>query len=215
MAASNSSAFPFTNVLILAPHTDDAELSCGGTIARLIEEGLRVTCLTLSVAHVTNGAHKDAPFTECKKALSILGIPEENQLQRLHEVRRFNEVRQEILDELIQVRDSVQPDVVLLPAPMDIHQDHHVVAQEGMRAFKHVTQLGYEQPWNNNTFQTNFFMEITERQLEKKVAAVACYKSQVGRNFMNDAFLRSLARVRGVQIRKTYAESFQVIRWIM
>ena len=29
-------------VLVVAPHTDDAEFGCGGTIARMIDEGLDV-----------------------------------------------------------------------------------------------------------------------------------------------------------------------------
>lgn len=209
------SAFPFAKVLVIAPHTDDAELSCGGTIAKLTENNIDVTCLTLSVAHVVNGAHKDSPLHECRKALKILGIDKKHQLQRLHEVRRFGEVRQEILDELIEVRDELQPDVVFMPSPQDVHQDHHVVVRECMRAFKHITQLGYEQPWNNNTFQTNLFIELSEKHIAKKQKAVACYRSQIGRNFFENGFLESLARVRGVQIRKRYAESFQVIRWIV
>lgn len=210
-----ATTLPFTNALIVAPHTDDAELSCGGVIARLVEENVAVTCLTLSIAYVINGEHKNTPLQECEESLTKLGVKRECQLQRLHEVRRFSEVRQEILNELIEVRDQVKPDVVFMPSSMDIHQDHIVVSQECKRAFKHITQLGYEQPWNNNTFQTNFFVPLDERHLNLKIEALSCYKSQIGRNFFSEEFLKALARVRGVQIRREYAESFEVVRWIL
>ena len=41
------------NVLILAPHTDDGELGCGGTIAKLIEEGSEVYYAAFSVCETS------------------------------------------------------------------------------------------------------------------------------------------------------------------
>jgi len=40
----------FNNVLVLAPHTDDGEFGCGGTMARLIENGVKVTYAAFSTA---------------------------------------------------------------------------------------------------------------------------------------------------------------------
>ena len=37
-------------ILILAPHTDDGELGCGGSIARFIEEGKDVYYVAFSTA---------------------------------------------------------------------------------------------------------------------------------------------------------------------
>ena len=68
------------NVLILAPHTDDGELGCGGTISRLLEEGNEVFYLAFSICEesVPEGFPKNALETEVKKATAHLGIPSKN-----------------------------------------------------------------------------------------------------------------------------------------
>ena len=108
----------------------------------------------------------------------------------------------------------LNPDLVLLPAASDIHQDHQVIHQEGMRAFKNVTFAGYELPWNNYSFHTNFFIRLSETELNKKVEALRSYQSQSHRNYMQEDFIRSLATVRGVQCNSSYAEVFEMYRLI-
>jgi predicted nucleic acid-binding protein len=84
-----------------------------------------------------------------------------------------------------------------------------------LRAFKKCTIFGYEQPWNNITFDTTAFIRLEERHIAKKVEALNCYESQKDRIYLNEEFIRSLARTRGVQINSRYAEAFEVIRWII
>jgi hypothetical protein len=49
----------------------------------------------------------------------------------------------------------------------------------------------------------------------KKVEALKEYKSQAHRAYANEEFIKSLARVRGVQINTNYAEAFEILRWIL
>lgn len=104
--------------------------------------------------------------------------------------------------------------MVLLPAVSDVHQDHQVIHQEGLRAFKNTTFVGYELPWNNYSFRTNFFMRLTKNQLKKKTEALKEYKSQSHRNYMQEDFIQSLAKVRGVQCNNMYAEAFEIYKLI-
>jgi LmbE family N-acetylglucosaminyl deacetylase len=105
---------------------------------------------------------------------------------------------------------------VLLPSPEDLHQDHHTIAMEGLRAFKRsATILGYEMPWNNLTFNTTCFVRLTDGQLNKKVDALRCYESQSDRYYATPGFVRSLAKTRGTQIGAEFAETFTVLRWIV
>lgn len=203
--------------LILAPHTDDGEFGCGGTIARLLDEGAEVHYVALSSAEksVPKGHPKNVLREEVKVATARLGIPGAHLRLLNFEVRDFPIFRQEILDSLIKIGQEVQPDTVFLPSTYDTHQDHQVISSEGFRAFKKVTILGYELPWNNLTFKTNMFVFLSEEQLERKIAAVSEYKSQAGRPYANADFIRSLARTRGVQIGYTYAEAYEVIRWVV
>jgi len=102
-----------------------------------------------------------------------------------------------------------------MPSLNDIHQDHSTIANEGLRAFKNTTILGYELIWNNLTFSTTSFIKLDEEHLSKKVYALDAYKSQKGRDYMSKDFIFSLAKTRGVQIGVNYAECFEVVRWVI
>lgn len=206
-----------STILILAPHTDDGEFGCGGTIARYVEEGARAIYVAFSAAEqsVLPDLPRDILRTEVRKATTALGIANEDCIVLDFEVRRFPENRQQILDEMIKLNNFYVPDIVFLPSANDTHQDHQTIAEEGFRAFKRTTMLGYEVPWNNLDFRTSCFVGLSECQLQAKIRALEMYESQKHRNYANKNFIRSLAVTRGVQIGKRYAESFEVVRWVM
>ncbi len=203
-------------ILVLAPHTDDGELGCGATIAKFCAAGLEVYYAAFCLCAKSLPAHlpADTLSNECKKATAVLGIKPENLLLFNYEVRELPQFRQQLLDELLQLSKKINPDLVLLPAASDVHQDHQVIHQEGLRAFKNTTFAGYELPWNNYSFRTNFFMKLTEAELTKKIASLKEYQSQSHRNYMQEDFTRSLAKVRGVQCNSEYAEAFEIYKLI-
>jgi LmbE family N-acetylglucosaminyl deacetylase len=207
----------FKRALVLAPHTDDGEFGCGGTIAKLIENGTEVYLAAFSACEqsVLKKYPPDILIGELKSATKELGIPSENLFLYDYQVRIFSERRQDILQTIIDLRSKVNPDVVFMPSLDDIHQDHYTIAQEGLRAFKFCTILAYEMPWNNLTFETSSFVLLEERHLQRKINALKEYVSQSHRPYSNEEFIRALARTRGVQINATYAETFNVIRWII
>jgi N-acetylglucosamine malate deacetylase 1 len=204
-------------ILVLAPHTDDAEFGCGATIAKLIDEGAQVYLAAFSACEqsVNKKFPSDILVEELKRATKILGVKEENLILLDFQVRIFNEKRQQILEEMIALREKINPDLVFMPSLNDIHQDHNVIANEGLRAFKFSSILAYEMPWNNLTFNTSGFVILEEKHITNKVNALAAYKSQAHRPYSNEEFIRSLARTRGVQINAKYAETFEVVRWII
>jgi LmbE family N-acetylglucosaminyl deacetylase len=104
--------------------------------------------------------------------------------------------------------------VVFVPSVNDIHQDHYTIAQEAVRAFKFSTLLCYELPWNNFEFKTTLFYSLEQKHVEAKMRALACYKSQTHRPYMQPDFIQSLAKVRGVQVGQPLAEVFEVVRMI-
>jgi LmbE family N-acetylglucosaminyl deacetylase len=203
-------------VLVLAPHTDDGELGAGGTISKLIENGSEVFYVAFSTAEesVPNGLPRDILKTEVKNATLKLGIKSENLLIFNYQVRKLNFARQEILEELIKIKENVDPELILMPCLTDIHQDHSTIAQEGLRAFKTKTILGYELIWNNLSFNTTAFVKLEERHIQAKADALKEYKSQGIRDYMSEDFIFSLAKTRGVQIGTKYAEVFEVKRLI-
>ncbi len=204
-------------ILLLSPHTDDGELGCGATVSKLIREGKQVYYAAFSACEQSVLAQfpKDILISEVKAATSTLGIPPENLKLFRYDVRTFNYHRQAILDDLIKLREEIQPDTVLIPSVNDIHQDHKTMAEEALRAFKFINIFSYELPWNNLNFNTCAFEVVEEQDAQCKVNALAQYKSQAHRPYANEEFLRSQLRMRGVQVAQRYAEVFEVVRLVM
>ena len=204
----------YENILILAPHTDDGELGAGGTIARLTDQGKNVTYVAFSTARqsVPKDFPEDILKTEVTRATGVLGIPAGNLIIHDYEVRKLNYVRQEILEDLVRLRKTSRFDLVLMPSPHDIHQDHATIAQEAIRAFKNTTLLGYELPWNNLTFDSQCFVKLEKRHIDKKIEALKAYRSQKAKDYLSEDFIHALAKTRGVQAGHALAEAFEVIR---
>lgn len=204
-------------IIILAPHTDDGEFGCGGSISKFIGEGKEVFYVAFSTAEesVPPNWPKDILENEVKEATNILGIPRANLIIHKFPVRKFNYVRQEILDVMITLKNKINPELIFLPLPNDLHQDHQTIAMEGLRAFKQSSILGYEIPWNNLQFRTQGFIKLNREHIDQKVHALNAYQSQQDRYYATEDFIYSLAKTRGVQIGCEYAESFEVLRWIV
>jgi N-acetylglucosamine malate deacetylase 1 len=207
----------FRNVLVLAPHTDDGEFGCGGTMARLLEEGATVTYVAFSTAarSVPPDFPSDILEKEVRQATTLLGIDEAHLKVFDFEVRTFPTVRQEILEQLIVLQQEIDPDCVMMPALVDLHQDHKTIAEEGLRAFKRTTVLAYEIPWNNLNFNHQAYVRLEERHVQKKVDALACYKSQQHRNYVREDYIRNVAFTRAIDVGCEFAEVFEVYRWII
>ena len=206
----------FRRLLVLSPHTDDGEIAAGGTIARLVSEGTE--CKYIAFSHceesVPEGYPEDILVTEGYKATAVLGIEAGNVSIGDYPVRRLSDYRQDILEELIRVKNGFDPDLILAPSLFDIHQDHKTIAEEATRAFKNRTLLGYDMPWNCVRFETTMLLKITREQLEKKLAAINMYESQLSKGYIKEEYIRSLASIRGSEIQEEFAEAFQVIRWV-
>jgi LmbE family N-acetylglucosaminyl deacetylase len=200
--------------LVLAPHTDDGEFGCGGTMARLVEAGADVRYVAFSIAtrSLPDGFAPDTLAREVREATVELGIPPSNLTVHDFDVRTFPEHRQEILELLIEIWQEWRPDCVFQPSHHDVHQDHQTIAAEGLRAFKRTTILGYEIPWNNFDFSYQAYLALERRHVERKVAALEKYASQQHRRYANAEYVWNVARTHGVNVNREYAEVFQVYR---
>ena len=200
--------------LVLAPHTDDGEFGCGGTMARLVEAGVEVRYVAFSIAtkSLPDGFPPDTLAREVRAATAEMGIPESRLNLHDFDVRTFPERRQDLLELLVALWEELRPDAVFQPSHHDVHQDHQTVAQEGLRAFKRTTVLGYEIPWNNLDFSYGAYFALDESHVERKIAALERYGSQQHRRYANPEYVRNLARVHGINVNRDYAEVFQVYR---
>ncbi len=203
-------------ILVLSPHTDDGEISSGGTIAKFVEEGKEVYYVAFSSCEksVSDCYPRDILKKECIEATRRLGIQKSNNILLDYEVREFPRLRQEILDDLIRINKDISPDMVISPSSFDTHQDHQVIYNEALRAFKKTSSIiGMEQPWNNLNFISNIFVELNEEHVEKKICALRQYTSQASKSYFTEEYTRAHMLTRGVDVDVRYAEIFECIRF--
>lgn len=203
-------------ILVLAPHPDDGEFGAGASLAKWIEEGKEVQYLAFSPCNksLPKEFEPGTLYKELNNATAALGLKAGSVHTHDFPVRELPKYRQEILEGMVALNRSYKPDLVLCPNADDVHQDHHTIYKEAVRAFKFSSIIGYELPWNNLHFKTNFHVVVNEAQVLKKVAAVNCYESQGFRTYKDEKFLKSWANMRGIQVKSEYAEAFELIRWI-
>ena len=143
----------------MAPHTDDVELGCGATLARCLEDeaGVHVAAFSTARQSLPEGMEVDTLKRSFMRRWGIMIF----RIIHLHlfdfQVRRLHDKRQEVLDQLVDLKNKIDPDIIFTPSSNDQHQDHQVVNRETLRAFKSKTILGYELPWNNLEFASDIF----------------------------------------------------------
>lgn len=187
-------------VLVLDPHSDDVAFGCGGTIAKFSGGGARVYALSF----LGLNSERIQAASVLQMDMRLLDLP----------VRHFSAHKQEILEKLVALKKEIKPDLVIQPSLSDIHQDHQVIAQEGLRAFKDTTLWGYELPWNNLNFAAQLFVSLDDSHVETKIEAIKYFESQKHRLYANAKYIQSLMTTRGVQVGVKNAEAFNVIRQV-
>jgi LmbE family N-acetylglucosaminyl deacetylase len=204
------------NILVLSPHTDDAELGCGATISRLLREGNRVYVAVFSTCEesLPKGFLPGTLKTECIDSLTSLGVSEDDIFFYDYQVRVFNYSRQNILDDLVLLKNKLSPSTVFIPSVDDYHQDHKTIADEAVRCFKNnCSILSYELIWNNTGFRNQIYYDVSEEDVANKISALSRYETQKHRIYFQNNFIEALATVRGAQNGIRYAEVFEVIRY--
>lgn len=192
-----------SKVLFIGAHADD-ELTSAATLVKLLSKGHDVTYVALT--YLDNYIL----LKESQSAMGVLGVTD--LMYYKFQVRKFQLVRQDILEVLVKLNAQIKPHIVFCPSSQELHQDHKVVFEECQRAFKTQEVYGWIMPWNQLHTYANCPSEITVEQLEQKVKAMASYQTQKAKDYFSPDYIRSLAKVCGVQFKCEYAESFEMIR---
>jgi len=202
--------------MVIGPHPDDIELGMGATIHKFRRLGVGVHAVVLSDARQSLPKDVTASIlrNECLEALSTLSVSEDNVSFFDFQVRRFSERRQDILEVLVEYNRRITPDLVFCPSLSDTHQDHAVVAQESVRAFRQTTVFSYELPWNNMGFNPTVSLQVSQLDLAKKEESLSKYVSQRHRPYFEIGLLTGLARLRASVSACEFAEVFEVIRMV-
>lgn len=197
------------NILIIAPHADDAEAGMGAVIHRLVKSNN----IHLIVLSLPPRVDRIEVRLEMYEALENLGVKTSQVTEFNMDPQNFP--RQGVLQLLYDYNRDHRPDIVFLPNSRDVHQSHQIAFEEGRRAFKHSTLLGYEMPWNSFGFDNQVYIQVTIDDLTAKVKSINNYRTQMDREMFRNNQSLNLAAVRGQQIGVPYAECFEAIRIIV
>lgn len=196
-------------VLFLGAHPDDIELGCGALLGRMATQS-DVLCVTLS----DNQQNPELAglVEEHYRSMAVLGIPREAILIESFETRNFARDRQQILEYLYQLNREHQPEIVFAHTGADIHQDHEVVTQEALRAFRGTSVLGFDVLRSSYGFFPSFLVEVTEQEVDLKLAALAEYKTYADRYYFDGEIIRSTMVRHGALAERPFAEGFDILR---
>ncbi|MDA1165984.1 MAG: bacillithiol biosynthesis deacetylase BshB1 [Planctomycetota bacterium] len=222
--------FDGLDVLVVAPHPDDAEISVGGTIVASLQQGLTVGVLELTDGEPTPHGSREHRASETAAATDVLGL---TWRQNLGLPNRQLQHTLEARQKLANVFRTVRPRTILAPYWEDAHPDH-VVASELVDAARFWSKLSRtdeagqlslegERFWPPRIFyywsihlrihpKPAFVLDISSA-IDRKMESVRCYESQVlhGRDAEHPTLLddiRDRARYWGWTIGTAYAEPF-------
>jgi len=196
-------------VLFVGAHPDDIELGAGALIYNILPH-CEVTCVTLS-DNQKNSALKNV-LSEHYKSMTVLGVPRDNIIVEKFETRYLPSHRQEVLEYMLKLRREIKPDIIFVHSEQDIHQDHNVVTQEALRAYRGITVLGFDVMRSSHGFFPNFFVEVSEKDVAKKIEALAQYETYQGKYYFGPELLRATMVRHGALAEKPFAEGFDILR---
>lgn len=128
------------------------------------------------------------------------------------ETRKFPEQRQDILEYLLRIRKEYKPDLVLAHTRSDIHQDHNVVTEESLRAYRGTTVLGFDVVRSSYGFFPHFLVGVSEEDVDAKLAALGEYKTYHDKYYFDPALLKATMIRHGALAEKPFAEGFDILR---
>jgi LmbE family N-acetylglucosaminyl deacetylase len=202
-------SFYASRVLFIGAHPDDIELGCGALISHILPIS-EVMCVTLS-DNQKNPLLTNLP-EEHHRSMAVLGVPEKNVVLGQFETRRFPELRQEILEYMIRLNRTFKPEIVFVHTKADIHQDHATITEEGLRAFRGTTVLGYDVLRSSYGFFPNFLVEVTQQDVDCKIAALREYKTYESKYYFDENIQRATMIRHGALAERPYAEGFDILR---
>lgn len=207
------------NILAIGAHFDDVELGCGGALAKHAQNGDNVYVYVATVSGFSNQYNQtirssEIALGEAQVAMQVLGVKELI-------CGKFKTLDIEFVDELnIEILKIVQEkniDKVYAHWIGDIHHDHQAVAKASLHSCRHVPRLlMYRSNWYHSTmeFRGNFYIDIT-KQWDTKERAIQAHATEMDRTSSKwIGFFKNEAENAGQRIGVTYAEVFEVVKWL-
>ena len=201
-------------VLAIGAHSDDIEIGCGGTVLRLVEDGLAA-----SVGWVVLSAAGERAEEARASAASFLKQAPAHEVV----VRGFRDgflpYEGYQVKEFFEELKRFDPDLVLTHRRADVHQDHRLVGELTWNTFRNHLVLEYEIPkYEGDLGQPNLFVTLDRSRCERKIELLMeGFRSQHDRRWFTEDTFWSLLRLRGLESNSpsTYAEAFHARKLVL
>jgi N-acetylglucosamine malate deacetylase 1 len=227
-------------ILIYAPHPDDEAIGCGGLISKAKQAGAEVFVQFVTVGDTADSSPTGvstaaARLTEIEAVAAHfewngwhIAFPGNERHLKLDLVSRFELASAFERGSPVSIA-AIEPTIVIGPERGSYNQDHsataealHTALRPSDRKSRHHPRavLAYEQAadqWRLGTAAPPpFLVELEERHVEAKLAAMDLYASQsrTHPHTRSDVTLRALAALRGAQGGAAFAEGFHILRWL-
>lgn len=205
------------NQLIIAPHIDDELLGCFSAI----DKNTFILYCGCNESHIEFNWVQQRPDLNTRME-EFYRVQHKHKFQYRILENRVNEYKiTDLIPEFEKCINEVKPDMIYIPVP-SYNQDHRTVYEAALTALRpHDINyfvpkvLVYEQIqdlWNHNyhTFNPTYFKSVN---IQDKIDSYHLLESQV-RSFRSAEMLKNLAAIRGIQCNMSYAEGFEILRWI-
>jgi bacillithiol biosynthesis deacetylase BshB1 len=215
------------DVLAIAAHRDDVELTCAGTLLKAVDAGYRTAILDLTAGETGTRGSAELRAAEAERAAELLGVAERRNagLPDAH-LTNDDASRRALVGHL----RHFAPRVVILPYPVGRHPDHRIASELGRDACflaglakygeggaQRPHKILYALSYREDPVKPTFVVDISA-QFARKLAAIRCYASQfdgakaAGEIFPTGQDLYSLVETQnahyGSLIRTRYGEPF-------
>ena len=207
------------NILAIGAHFDDAELGCGGALARHAKRGDDVYVFVATISGFANQYNQEVrsnetALAEARNAMAILGVKELL-------CGNFKTLEVEFVDalniEILKIVQEKNIDQVYAHWTGDVHHDHQAVAKASLHSCRHVPRLlMYRSNWYHSTmdFRGNFYVDITQSWeiKERAIRAHATEMNRTGEKWIS--FFKNEAENAGQRIGVPMAEVFEVVKFL-
>jgi len=201
-------------ILVVGAHPDDIEISCGGTVLKLIQEGHDVDLVVLvkPSSEVNKKRNKDIVETEIDKSSNVFGKKFKILNTPLFDNGRPNlECNVNTITDFESLLNNTPYDLMIIPCNEDTHNDHKIANQICMSYIRHgikeIWEMGHPLYSHNYTaFVPNLLINI-EQFFTKKLELLNCYSSYLDENKTNEIIRHNIYYGRGVPV-----EVFKIIK---
>ncbi len=222
------------DLLAIAAHRDDVELTCAGTLMKMQRAGYRIGIVDLTAGETGTLGNAQTREREAAKAAEVMKTTERVNAG-LPDAGIFNtEEARKIVIELVR---RMRPKTVILPFPAGRHPDHRIASElcrdacylAGLTNYDaegeahRPDKVLYAQAYREDSVKPTFVVDISD-EFETKMEAIHCYSSQfdgataAGELFPTGEDLYKLVRIQnahyGSVIRVAYGEPFYTLETV-